>query len=387
MATKVKRGCVQCGECLQVCPVFKQYRKEEYSPKAKRILMEQLAGGTAQLSWGDMFSLARLCAGCGRCKQACSGKLSAGDLLADMRSKHSHWSQYMWDIWINRLGPLWGLFGRLAMMVPLSIAPSLMKSTLETAKAMANKTDIKTWAIITKSAKAKIDVSKPVVLFAGCTANNVRPQWGQTARQLLEAWGYTLLDTNGFNCCGGTMHHAGRYEVMRTMQDQNINEWRKLGKPHIAVFCASCYHSLKAYADSEDDNAPLNGDDGQEWLASLTPLAGLLTDAIATVTADKPAKYGYHEPCHWEQKDGDRLWLSDLLSGLNKGEGLCCGMGGILKMTDPDLSNNMARSCMEQFSADLRYVLTSCSGCTMQLSAVAAQKEVYHWLDVVKVGR
>ncbi|MDR1659696.1 MAG: (Fe-S)-binding protein, partial [Desulfovibrio sp.] len=85
----MKRGCTQCGECLNVCPVYRQFSREEFSPKGKRLLMEPLApefGGdesAAELNWESVRSLARLCAGCDRCRKACARKLSTADLLAD----------------------------------------------------------------------------------------------------------------------------------------------------------------------------------------------------------------------------------------------------------------------------------------------------------------
>ena len=38
----MKRGCTQCGECLNVCPVYALYKREEYSPKGKRLLLEAI---------------------------------------------------------------------------------------------------------------------------------------------------------------------------------------------------------------------------------------------------------------------------------------------------------------------------------------------------------
>ena len=68
-----------------------------------------------------------------------------------------------------------------------------------------------------------------------------------------------------------------------------------------------------------------------------------------------------------------------------KGTQLCCGMGGILKMSNPDLSMQIADTCLSGFPKDIHTILTGCSGCVMQLTAAAPEDvEVLHWLDIVE---
>lgn len=380
----MKRGCTQCGECLNVCPVFQQFSREEYAPKGKRLLLEPLHkdyGGAheqdPELDWEHIKELARLCAGCGKCRQACARKLSTADLLSDVRAEHPNWTQHFWSLWIKHMGPLWPSLGMLASIVPGWIAPKGLRPSLDSARAMVNKNPAKPWVKISRKGGPKAD-PVPVVVFGGCTARHIRPQWIEKAETLLRAWGYEVLDGSGFDCCGGTMHTAGLYDAMHGMQNRNVESWRALGRPRVAVFCASCHHALSAYAE-----APLAGDEAEQWKERLTPLSALLVDPEWTLTEAKSEVYGYHQPCHWE-KDKDLPLLREILPGMIKGTGSCCGMGGILQITNPGLSRKMADSCLHGFPQIAHHLLTSCSGCAIQLTAAAPEGvTVNHWLDVV----
>ena len=382
----MKRGCTQCGECLNVCPVFREFMREEYAPKGKRLLLEPLdkdygsgeAAVPPELSWDRIKHLARLCAGCGRCKLACARKLSTADLLADARAGHPHWSQYLWEIWIKHMGPLWPTIGFAASLLPEAMTPEALKSSIAPAKALVNKNDIRPWAKLVPGKTPETPV--PVVLFAGCTANRVRRQWKDKAEALLGRFGHTVLDASGFDCCGGSMHHAGQYKTMQAMRVKNVAAWKALGKPKIVSFCASCHHSLSEYGED-----CFIGNEAAEWKQSLTPLSAALAGAKAEPRGARPGSFGYHQPCHWANADKDMPFLKGLFNGLHKGTGLCCGMGGILKMSNPDLSMQMADACLNGFPEGMEMILTGCSGCTLQLGSAAPEGvTVCHWLDVVE---
>ncbi len=381
----MKRGCTQCGECLDVCPVYALYKREEYSPKGKRLLMEPLDGwgaGETPMSWERIRHLSRLCAGCGRCRRRCARKLSTSDLLAEVRAGNPHWTQHMWDIWIRRAGPLWPTAGRIAAMVPLSLTPGGLRSSLETARALVDKGDAPVWLRLGPRPDASVPET-PVTVFAGCTAVNVRPQWTAKAEALLRAWGYRVVDGGGFTCCGGTLHHAGMFKAQAEVRRKNVEHWRSLGTPMVVTFCASCKHSLETYADVAE---LMDARESALWRQRVRGLSALLTDPDAEITAAAPRQIGYHQPCHWDEKDPDMPLLQQVLPQMRKGKELCCGMGGILKMSDPDVSAAMGRRCLEGFELYCRDIVTGCSGCAMQLASVAPKgTRIRHWLDVVEV--
>ena len=346
--------------------------------------MEPLDGDFAvpqtgpELSWEQVRELARLCAGCGRCRTACARKLSTVDLLATVRAANPHWTQQFWEVWIKRMGPAWLSLGYLAAVVPGWCAPEPLKPMLATARALIAKGKAAVWAKLAKDPAVHVDATRPVALFAGCTAKNVRGTWTKKAGALLRAWGYTLLDASGFGCCGGAMHHAGRLDTQKRMEEHNIALWRAMDRPRVAVFCASCRHALASYGE-----AVLQEDEVAAWMQGLTPVSALLAGAVAEARAEKPAEYGYHQPCHWET-DNDIGWLKTLLPGQIQGLEPCCGMGGILQLSDALLSRGMAEACLGGFPGRVRHILTGCGGCVMQLNAAAPEGvKVSHWLDVL----
>ena len=154
------RGCTQCGECLNVCPVFRQHWREEFSPKGKRLLAEPVHGGEGTFTWEEVFALARLCAGCGRCKQACARKLSTADLLADVRAAHPHWTQHLWELWIKHMGPLWPTLGFLSTLAPQALTPKMLESSLATAKALM--AHFKTVRAISQAGQEELAAAKGV---------------------------------------------------------------------------------------------------------------------------------------------------------------------------------------------------------------------------------
>ena len=166
--------------------------------------------------------------------------------------------------------------------------------------------------------------------------------------------------------------------ALAEVRERNLELWRSLGKPYVASFCASCKHSLEGYT------AVLSPEEGQEWKQKCVGLSSLLANPLATPAGMIPAAIGYHQPCHWGTADPDLPLLKSWLPGLQKGTGLCCGMGGILKMSNPDLSADMARKCLEGFAPEIRHIVTGCSGCVMQLASAAPEGvKVRHWLDIV----
>lgn len=382
------RGCTQCGNCLEVCPVCRLTDHEELSPKAKHIQLEALAEEGApgsELNARRLMLLAERCASCGRCAVTCPRKLSVPESLAHARAQQPGWQQWVWERWILSGKLLWPASAALAKLIPSIGGEGFIQGSLASAKVMATPPGTSPWFVLAPGTSTPGNGRK-LAVFAGCTASRVRPAWVDTSSALLTRLGYSLAAEPSFICCGATLHHAGILDAAAKAQRHNLEVWRALGRPALVVFCASCHHGLAGYAKVP---GLMEQEEAAQWAKSVTPLSRLLSPEFFTTTAEAPESAAYHSPCHWDGKDPDLPLLRALLPGLKRGTSLCCGLGGVLKLGNPGLSTQLARACWTGFSSgtfDNRPIaaLTGCSGCVLQLSGAAPEGGVVrHWLDVV----
>lgn len=378
------KECTQCGACLNECPVFRLRKSEEFSPKAKHLVIRKGWEDDGAWDWERMMALAGQCVCCERCKLVCARRLSVPQALAQARARHPRWQQYFWRHWIQHGGMLWSVASRMAPLVPNRILPN--KIGIMHAAALAMKAPQRPPAWLRLLPSPEVCKGKNYVIFGGCTATRLRPAWVEKAEAVLHRLGGAVLAQPGFVCCGGTYEHAGMLNSALEAAAKNVALWKKAGMPQVVVFCASCLHSLRHYAEMP---GLMNGEESRRWKESLTPLSSLLADARVEPAPQAPTACAYHSPCHWGSRDEDMLWLKKVLPGLHKGGTPCCGFGGVLKMLDPELSRSLAQACwqgMAEKTSPPPVALTGCSGCIMQLNAHApGGSVVHHWLDVLLV--
>ncbi|MDR2819624.1 MAG: (Fe-S)-binding protein [Desulfovibrio sp.] len=379
-----QRGCTQCGACVNACPVFRHTRREEYSPKAKQGVLAFADKGEPGLDPKKCVALAGRCVCCERCLLACPRNLSVPEALSKARQRRPRLGQYFWREWIRRGAVAWPLAAKAAPLAPGVLLPERLRILRASALAMTPPPRAKPWLTLEVSRMSK---RLKTVIFGGCTATRLRPVWMKAADGILEKLGTERCSASGFTCCGGTYAHAGMLESSREAAKINLAWWRGLGKPAVVVFCASCVHSLRRYAQM----GIMDRLDAREWLNAVTPLSTLLGGAKATLTNNAPSVPVYHSPCHWGDSDPDFVWLKSVLPEMVKGVSLCCGFGGVMKLLEPLLSADLASACwkgMEDGSPGHVSALTGCGGCVLQLAAHAPEHggkahEIRHWLDCI----
>lgn len=387
---KRTKACILCGRCLEVCPLFRATDCEELSPRAKHQLSAGLNQGVLQAP--SAKDLAALCLGCGRCESACPQGLCVPEVVSELRNAHPGMQEWLWNIWMGAGKAFWPALSRLG-----AIAPSWMpgEARAKSLEAMRSGNDIVPWIFL--EGPPSVDSSgEAFVIFPGCLASTVRPEWTSTAAALLGAVGKNVQQTPDWACCGSTLGHAGLLERQREAREQNLLAWREAGAPRIVVFCATCRCGLMSYAS--DMTLPWLPGEQLAWQRAITPLAEQLSGARFHIEENvAPERVHYHRPCHGGGQGGGhggggpdlallREMVGDLLHAPDKGQ--CCGMGGIFQLGAPSLSRTVADRCWGVYAPlPGEQLLTACSGCVVQLAATAPAKvAVGHWLDAVRVA-
>lgn len=376
------QACVLCGKCLEVCPLFAATGREELSPKAKFFLARTIEGQDAEISEKVAVELAAKCLGCGKCEKACPFGLCAPELVSDLKAAHQGLEAKLWRTWVEKAGVLWPMMATLSRLVP-RLNTGGYAGLLSGLKAMDPGARLTPW--LRPVAFDACGTGRKAVVFPGCVASHVQAHWTASAERILTGLGFTVLPRPDFACCGCTLGHAGLKDAQLSMQLQNVQAWRDAGRPELMSFCATCRCGLRGYASRD-----LGWHPGEQdlWLKGLVPFALLAAQARYEILPGAPERVHYHTPCHGAGGGHDAEFLRTAAGGRFQArthKNLCCGFGGALKLSAPELSDAVAKRCLDFYGPKPgEQILTGCSGCVIQLRANApAGVSVGHWLEII----
>ncbi|WP_320171349.1 (Fe-S)-binding protein [Maridesulfovibrio sp.] len=374
------KACVQCGKCLEVCPLFKATGREELTPRAKFFL--QSLDPAQGLSVNDFNSLASLCLSCGRCAKNCPQNMSGPELVSELRAGSNGFLRTCWDIWLASPGVLWPTAAALSRFSPESLPEPFGSAKKRMASLFAKSPA--PWAEVLPQVCFE---ERKAVLFKGCVGRYARKDWASKAEHLMDAAGLVRPGEINFSCCGSSYGSAGLLDRQRDARKKNIRVWQDAGEPLLVTFCATCLKGLKEY-DVEDFSG--SEELRSRWMESLTPLSSLLAGAEITLLDNCPDQVIYHKPCHAAQPDADLEFVQAVAGDrlLPVKDDLCCGFGGVMQIGAPKLSRQVGEHCMTSLTegADAgAQIVSGCSACVIQLATLA--KDAYfatHWLDILK---
>ena len=79
--------CTRCGICQQACPTYQIFHQETFSPRGRNQALRLLAEGKIKLAANRQLiaQTTHTCLLCGRCTQACAGKIPTAEHVLEIR--------------------------------------------------------------------------------------------------------------------------------------------------------------------------------------------------------------------------------------------------------------------------------------------------------------
>jgi L-lactate dehydrogenase complex protein LldE len=217
-----------------------------------------------------------------------------------------------------------------------------------------------------------------VSLFVTCVVDQVFPQVGIAATEVLERLGYEVDFPAAQTCCGQPALNSGYPEEAARVARHFLDVFRDA--EYVVVPSGSCVSMITHHYQELFEREP----ERLEQIRRLTPRVWefsqfLLEVAhVENVGARFKGVVTYHDSCHalreLRLKAGPRRLLAHVegltLREMDAAEE-CCGFGGTFSVKFPEVSGGMARTKIDSIrKTEADTVVSVDSSCLMQLEGV-----------------
>lgn len=330
--------CTSCPKmCRFACPVALASGREADTPTAKAHVVQQVTTGKLALSEETAATFYR-CTDCLHARAHCEHRIEpaahfqAARVLAVSAGVEPAAVRRVDDA-IRRTG---NPFGRDLSAVAKDLIPS--------ARRMAR---------------------APVAYFPGCVALAHLPDLVRATIRLLESLGveFAVFDT-GDSCTGYPALSGGYVETFRRQARKQEESLRHYGT--VVTSCPACAHTLES--SYPEHGFPLPG-----RVAHITEFLADHLGAVRPAARDGgPA--AYHDPCFLGRRrrtyETPRALLGRALGKAavefprNRSDAGCCGAGGLLPRSSPDVARAIGRTRLAEFAGlGAKRLVTACPSC------------------------
>lgn len=385
--------CLNCGGCLNTCPVF--------SAIGDQFGYKYLGGrGTVFTAFHttDKEKLEEaglsLCIGCQRCLEACPLQMPVPQMILKLREEKAQTDgnglvkdTVFHMLGANTLSPLTKI-GRHVQGAALKEQPShdaLLR--FDVAKlGIAGVPKDRLLPMFSKQSFPELIAKKSplkrpkgkVALFAGCMVNYAYPQLGLDCYDIFMANQIQMITFKGEACCGLPAIMSGDTKEATKMAKENIRLFSKEEYDYLIFVCPSCATTVK----EEWVNLLADCDDAR-LMAQYQKLQSKvidLSDYLVNVLHVQPPKLSeavsvtWHDPCHLVRglhiSAEPRTLLQQIGADLQEMQepNACCGFGGSFSLFHYDVSRSVNDEKIQDIEkTNAQYVATGCPGCLMHL--------------------
>lgn len=394
-------ACVHCGLCLEACPTYVITGDENDSPRGRIYLMRAVKEQRLAVNSLTFENHIDRCLGCRACESACPAGVEYGHLLEAARAEIARGQTKpngLYRLLYFVLKHVWLKPKRLraafafARLIRDSGLPRLLMWT-GIARGISTQFEFGlallegSSAPQDKKSAGRMPAHRPqdagapkaaqVLLFNGCVTEGLFQRINEATGRVLEVNGCDPKAPGAQVCCGALHAHAGDLEGARTLARQNIDAFS--GTDAIITNAGGCGAMLASYghllADDETyiqkakDFSSRVRDIGQHLEANGFRNGAYVGTARTTYDASCHLLHGQHAA----EASLKMLWaIPDLSFAALKDAEVCCGGAGVYNLMEPELSDEVLSTKLENIKQSGAEVLaTGNPGCHMQIAAGA----------------
>ncbi|MBY8997735.1 MAG: (Fe-S)-binding protein [Candidatus Thorarchaeota archaeon] len=340
--------CVRCGSCLQFCPMFDATGEEQYSPRGKAYLLQVMDQIEDDEELGKEFRrLLFQCSMCGRCEETCSSGVDLLKVWHEQRAKAVETAPEEFEY----LEPLKDALANVKNIYGLAEEDRAIYWLDELEDEIPGLAD----RVYEKGKTAEN------IIFVGCLMS-FRSSQIDVLRSLFKTLeklniDYLVMGAEE-NCCGHPLYLMGDEKGTLKLREHNKKVIEAAGAKQVITCCPGCLIQLREHHEFENVEA----------LHHTQFFDRLLEDPPKYHQTEE---FSYHDPCELHRildiKTEPRSLINKMGIEFREMDLSCCGGGGLLRMTDPNLSDLIIQLRAAREKVKETTVITACPSCREQL--------------------
>jgi len=351
--------CMRCGFCRVLCPTWEFVGWESGTPRGRMQLVRGLLDGELEVN-AYVADRVYKCALCGYCLWRCPAGVKTTETIRAARAHLVEVEAYPEAL--DRIDA--NVRGNHSLY---DMAPGERADWVDYM-------DLRDLVRVGERAE--------VVYFPGCVASlSSRAMSVAAATSLiLDHLGldWTVLGGEEW-CCGDPLLLSGKTGFAGETALHNLQAIRRLGARTLVTSCAGCYRAFN------QEYPRLVGDPGLEVLHTSQLLERALREGRIGFAAGLDMTVTYHDPCELGRLGGVYEAPRAVLRAVpgarfmelarNRSLTRCCGGGGVLKATYPEIALRLgSRKLEEAHLVGAEAVVSTCPACKLNISDAASEE-------------